>query len=75
VIAWVGFDDNRDLGLEGARSALPIWTDFMLKAYQVHPVRDPARMFFAPPPGVEMVTVDGDFREAFIVGTAPNVRS
>jgi len=28
VISWVGFDDNRDLNLEGARSALPIWTDF-----------------------------------------------
>jgi penicillin-binding protein 1B len=75
VIAWVGFDDNRDLGLEGARSALPIWTDFMLKAYQLHPVRNPASMSFTPPPGVEMVTVDGNFKEAFIVGTAPNVRS
>jgi penicillin-binding protein 1B len=37
VIAWVGFDDNRDLKLEGARSALPIWTEFMLKAYQLYP--------------------------------------
>jgi penicillin-binding protein 1B len=83
VIAWVGFDDNRDLGLAGARSALPIWTEFMLKAYQVHPVRDLARMSFAPPPGVEIVTIDAEtlarsnplgqktFKEAFIAGTAP----
>src|SRR5437870_4188104 len=66
VIAWVGFDDNRDLNLEGARSALPIWADFMLKAYQVHPVRDMASMSFVPPPGVDMV-----LDEAFIAGTAP----
>ena len=25
AIAWVGFDDNRELNLEGSRSALPIW--------------------------------------------------
>ena len=28
-IVWVGFDDGRNLNLEGARSALPIWTEFM----------------------------------------------
>jgi penicillin-binding protein 1B len=83
VIAWVGFDDNSDLNLEGARSALPIWTDFMLKAYELYPVRDAARMSFTPPPGIEIVTIDADtlklatplcqntFEEAFIVGTAP----
>ena len=31
-VVWVGFDDNRDLGLEGAHSALPIWTEFMKRA-------------------------------------------
>src|SRR6476661_8229693 len=46
VIAWVGFDDNRDLNLEGARSALPIWADFMMKAYKLYPVRDAAQMSF-----------------------------
>jgi penicillin-binding protein 1B len=83
VIAWVGFDDNRDLNLEGARSALPIWTEFMLKAYQLYPVRDKARMSFKPPPGIEFVNLDADthmlatpfcqntFQEAFILGTAP----
>lgn len=24
-IVWVGFDDNRELNLEGAKSALPVW--------------------------------------------------
>jgi len=84
VIAWVGFDDNRDLNLEGARSALPIWTDFMMKAYELNPVRDAARMIFTPPPGIEIVSIDADtlmlatpfcqhtFKEAFISGTAPS---
>jgi penicillin-binding protein 1B len=83
VIAWVGFDDNHDLDLEGARSALPIWTEFMLKAYALHPVQNPARLPFMPPPGVEIVRIDAEslllatpqcvntFDEAFIVGTAP----
>src|SRR6059036_3526386 len=40
AIAWVGFDDNRDLNLEGARSALPIWTEFMMKAHNcIRPIQ------------------------------------
>jgi penicillin-binding protein 1B len=81
VITWVGFDDNRDLNLEGSRSALPIWTEFMLKAYELYPPRD--RMSFRPPPGIETVRIDAEslmlatpyctntFEEAFIAGTAP----
>ena len=56
MIAWVGFDDNRDLNLYGARSALRIWTEFMLKAYQLYPVRDAAGMSFTTPPGIEIVS-------------------
>jgi penicillin-binding protein 1B len=82
VITWVGFDDNRDLGLEGARSALPIWTDFMLKAYALYPADK--RMNFTPPAGIEFVTIDAEsglratadcfdvYQEAFIRGTAPS---
>ena len=33
-VVWVGFDDNRDFKLEGARSALPIWTEFMKSAHK-----------------------------------------
>jgi penicillin-binding protein 1B len=32
-VVWVGFDDNRDFKLEGAHSALPIWTEFMKRAH------------------------------------------
>lgn len=81
VVAWVGYDDNRDLDLEGSRSALPIWTEFMSKAYTLRPPRQ--RMSFEAPEGVEMVRVDAEsllratpdcthtYEEAFIAGTAP----
>lgn len=36
-VVWVGFDDNSQLGLTGADSALPIWADFMSAALQLHP--------------------------------------
>src|SRR6185295_11956164 len=78
---WVGFDDNRDLGLAGSRSALPIWTEFMLKAYATYP---PAKhMEFTSPPGIEFVSIDAEsmmraspdgtdvFQEALVRGTAP----
>src|SRR5262249_24535630 len=83
VIAWVGYDDNRDLNLEGAHSALPIWTEFMLKATQLYPPRDADRMYFDAPAGIEFAKIDSErlqlandscvdtFEEAFIAGTAP----
>lgn len=83
AIAWVGFDDNRDLTLEGARSALPIWTEFMLKTTQLYPVRNMDKMHFEPPAGIEFARIDSEslmlanpscvetFEEAFIAGTAP----
>ena len=29
AIVWVGFDDNRDLGLSGGNAPAPIWAEFM----------------------------------------------
>ena len=82
ALAWVGYDDNRDLNLEGARSALPIWTEFMLKATQLYPP-NPERTAFVVPPGIDFVRIDAEslllanpacentFQEAFLSGTAP----
>ena len=53
---WVGFDDNRELGLEGSKSALPIWTEFMKRAHQHRQYRN-VRDFDAPD-GVVSVDVD-----------------
>jgi penicillin-binding protein 1B len=78
VVVWVGYDDARPLGLNGAQAALPIWVDFMKEALAGRPPED-----FRPPPGVLQVTVDpvsGDIAHAgcpthvtelFIAGTEP----
>jgi penicillin-binding protein 1B len=83
AIAWVGHDDNKDLNLEGARSALPIWTEFMLKASALYPPADPGGVNFAPPDGIRFVRVDSEtkyvatsacpdtYEEAFLEGIVP----
>jgi penicillin-binding protein 1B len=80
-VVWVGFDDNRDLKLEGARSALPIWTEFMKGAANLRDYRD-AKPFRAPA-GVSAVDICPDSgqlsgpscprsqTEYFIDGTEP----
>ena len=80
-VVWVGFDDYQELGIEGAKSALPIWTDFMTKAAQFGSygkVRE-----FPAPAGIESAKICNrsgklagvyctDTRnEVFIGGTAP----
>jgi penicillin-binding protein 1B len=40
-VVWVGFDDNQDLGIEGAKSALPIWAEFMKEAEKLAGYRRP----------------------------------
>jgi penicillin-binding protein 1B len=83
VIAWVGFDDNRDLELEGSRSALPIWTAFMMDADRLDPDGEGRTDTFVNPPGVEAVSIDPGtlmlaspdcidrVTQVFISGTAP----
>jgi penicillin-binding protein 1B len=58
-IVWVGFDDNRKLNLEGANSALPIWTEFMKKATSLQPwlANSP---FLPPEEGIRTVQIDED---------------
>jgi penicillin-binding protein 1B len=80
-IVWVGFDDNRELNLEGASSALPIWTEFMKRAHKHREYRNVKE--FEPPDGIVMVLVDpatgalatpscpGAQMQAFLAGTQP----
>jgi penicillin-binding protein 1B len=80
-VVWVGFDDNRDLNLEGAKAALPIWTEFMKRALQFQPYRDPRP--FQPPHGISSAQIDPETgmlanpncpntrTELFIAGTEP----
>ena len=57
-VVWVGFDDYSELGLEGAHSALPIWTEFMMGAARYKQYGDAKP--FPPPPGVVRVAFDPD---------------
>jgi penicillin-binding protein 1B len=80
-VVWVGFDDNRELNLEGAKSALPIWADFMKRAAKVRPYSQ-AREFRSPSGVVSagICEVSGNLAapdcpkvrsEVFISGTEP----
>jgi penicillin-binding protein 1B len=55
-IVWVGFDDNRELNLEGAHSALPVWAEFMKRAHEHREYRNVSE--FEAPTGVVGVQID-----------------
>ena len=56
-VVWVGFDDNSELGLEGAKSALPIWTSFMKAVLALRPELG-GESFPAPPDGIVTADID-----------------
>jgi penicillin-binding protein 1B len=78
AVVWVGFDNQSKLGLSGSQAALPIWTDFMIRATAGTPMTD-----FVAPPGIKFVDVDpisgqlatpsctSVIREAFVEGEEP----
>jgi penicillin-binding protein 1B len=80
-IVWVGFDDYRDVKLEGAKAALPIWTEFMKRAHQHSQYRNVTP--FEAPEGIVSAEIDPEsgqlatsacptYRpEVFIAGTQP----
>ena len=80
-IVWVGFDDNRDLGLSGAAAAAPIWTEFMKRATKLPAYSDLEE--FQPPEGIVVLDIDPETlqlatpscpmtrREVFVQGSAP----
>jgi len=53
---WIGFDDNKQLGLTGAEAALPAWVDFMNEAIAVRP--DLGGENFECPEGIKFVEID-----------------
>jgi penicillin-binding protein 1B len=60
-VVWVGFDDDRQLNLEGAKSALPIWTEFMKRALEYRGYRDAKK--FPVPKGVASVNLCSESRQ------------
>lgn len=83
-VVYVGFDDGSQLGLTGADSALPIWSDFMTAALNAHPEWQGD---WQPPAGIQQADIDPhtgllaaadtpDKRtELFINGTAPTAQT
>ncbi len=77
ALVWVGYDDNRALGLTGAQAALPIWVDFMMGSGSV------TKADFSEPGGMVREKVDPEtgqlatwkcretIEELFIEGTEP----
>ena len=80
-VVWVGFDDNEALNLEGAQSALPIWTEFMKRAHTHRAYRGAGP--FTMPDGIVAVPIDpangllasagtaNARNEVFVTGTQP----
>jgi len=81
-VVWVGFDDNRELGLSGASSAAPIWAEFMKRAVALPAYRETEP--FVRPDGVVSAPIDpetgqlatsncpGAREEFFLAGTDPH---
>ena len=81
TVIWIGFDDNRDLGLPGGSTAAPIWADFMIHATSLPAYRDVKD--FTAPEGVQSVLIDPDSlelatpncpttrEEVYVAGSAP----
>jgi penicillin-binding protein 1B len=82
-IVWIGFDDNRELGLSGSQSALPIWAEFMKKAIRLRPLKGTD---FEVPVDVPQVEIDPSTgllatdrclqreMEYFVKGTEPTLQ-
>jgi penicillin-binding protein 1B len=80
-IVWVGYDDYSELNIEGAKSALPVWTEFMKRAILLRAYSN-AKEYNAPD-GVVTVSIDPESGmpataacpqrrpEVFISGTEP----
>jgi penicillin-binding protein 1B len=80
-VIWIGFDDNRDLGLTGGVADAPIWADFMIHATALPAYKDVKD--FVAPEGVQSVMIDPESlelatpncpttrEEVYVTGSAP----
>jgi penicillin-binding protein 1B len=80
-VVWVGYDDYSELNIEGSKSALPVWTEFMKRAIQIRQYSNAKE--FPAPDGVVTLTIDPQSGmpatpncpekkpEVFIAGTEP----
>ena len=71
-VVWVGFDDNKELNLEGAKSALPIWVEFMKRAHQHRQYKNVTG--WDAPDGIVSVDIDPASGQLATVG-CPSARA
>ena len=76
---WVGFDDNKPIGLTGSQGALPMWTSFMKRA-----TAGRGNRAFTVPDNIVFAEIDKAtgklatpgcpkvINEAFLAGTEPH---
>ena len=81
AVVWVGCDDDRELDIPGAHSALPLWTEFMKQTTALPAYKN--LQPFSQPPGIVTAAVDDltnlvalagptmTHSEVFIEGTEP----
>ncbi len=81
AVVWVGYDDDRDLNMTGAQSALPVWAEFMKRTSDLPVYKTPQP--FTQPDGIETAEIDNltnlvaladpalTHSEVFIAGTEP----
>ncbi|MGA3327875.1 MAG: PBP1A family penicillin-binding protein [Terriglobia bacterium] len=81
AVVWVGYDDDRDLNITGAQSALPVWTEFMKRTSGLALYK--ASQPFSQPSGIVTADIDNQTNlvaladptlthsEVFIAGTEP----
>jgi penicillin-binding protein 1B len=55
-VVWIGYDDNKQLGLTGAEAALPAWIAFMKEALALRPSLGGTA--FSKPAGIVTVRID-----------------
>jgi penicillin-binding protein 1B len=56
TVAWIGLDENDDIGATGGEVALPLWVDFMKAVVQTRPEFGGEN--FPMPKGLSEVTID-----------------
>jgi penicillin-binding protein 1B len=55
TVVWIGYDNNRDIGMTGGETAAPIWADFMTKALGYRPDLGGE---FLEPEDIEKIEID-----------------
>jgi len=85
AVVWVGYDDDRELRLAGAASALPVWTEFMKRATALAAYTNVEP--FVAPEGIVTAPVDPETHlvasaespstrmEVFIAGSEPKAET